>query len=479
MHSALNEGSPIDFINKIFIHTKRDAKNDKKRGTVSLGGSIAKYSKNLIMSFPLLCDSSIPLDTAMSISGANERNICNMLQLLFASINLNFLKKQDITGSDIIAAFYKDIDPNMDYNDFVDLLAKYAGRSGEDIGYYAKISESDIKDLINQFNSQKTFKMDSLNEKSLNDYSVTNLHGRTIVKEDPHFPVGTVGTEPGDEDLIDNIPIDNADPTKAHNAASNIRKEKEQKRQNEIRNNRDKQNDINNNQEKEMLANKSRIVASDIKKLNNLEPTLMVINYSIMDNSDKEIIEKKSFLAGVKSRFIPVESLEIVERFVSKDRTKISLKNFIRATTGEISFFKDFILSLDKLKLDAKNAAKRGPLANYWSILEKRSSKNSIRKLQRSGNDGAAITTVALSQDSVNYMKNAYNFDLEAIVNAKLIIDSYNLLGLIIADESTETYKILYDGYNEFEVLSYSSVERDLSDKNYRKVINLINQVGR
>lgn len=477
MHSALNEGSPIEFINDMFTRSKEKAKHDKKRGTVHLGGSIARYSKNLIMSFPLLCDSSIPLDTAMSISGANERNICNMLQLLFASINLNFLNKSDVTGADVIASFYKDIDPNMDYNDFVDLLSKFTGDE-EGLGYYAKIGESDIKDLLDQFNSQKTFKMDSLNEKSLNDYSVTNLHGRTIVKEAPHFPVGTVGTEPGDEDLIDNVPIGD-DINKAHNTASNIRKEKEQKRQNDIRNNRDRQNDLNNNQEKEMLANKSRIVASDIKKLNNLEPTLMVINYTVMDDKDKEIIDKKSFLAGVKSRFIPVESLDIVERFVSKDRTKISLKNFIRATTGEISFFKDFILSLDKLKLDAKNAAKRGPLANFWSILEKRSAKNSIRKLQRSGNDGAAITTIALSQDSVNYMKNAYNFDLEAIANAKLIIDSYNLLGLIIADESTETYKILYDGYNEFEVLSYSSVERDLSDKNYRKVINLINQVGR
>lgn len=479
MHSALNEGSPIEFIKDMFAQSKAKAAHNKKRGTVHLGGSIAKYSKNLIMSFPLLCDSSIPLDTAMSISGANERNICNMLQLLFASINLNFLNKSDVTGADVIASFYKDIDPNMDYNDFIDLLTKYSGSKGAGLDYYAKIGESDIKDLINQFNSQKTFKMDSLNEKSLNDYAVNNLHGRTIVKEAPHFPVGTVGTEPGDETLIDSIPLDPNDPAKTHNAASNIRKEKEQYRQNEIKNKRDRQNDINNNQEKEMLANKSRIVASDIKKLNNLEPTLMVINYTVMDDKDKEIIDKKSFLAGVKSRFIPVESIDIVERFVSKDRTKISLKNFIRATTGEISFFKDFILSLDKLTLDAKNAAKRGPLANYWSILEKRSAKNSIRKLQRSGNDGAAITTIAISQDSVNYMKNAYNFDLEVIANAKLIIDSYNLLGLIIADESTETYKILYDGYNEFEVLSYSSVERDLSDKNYRKVINLINQVGR
>ena len=369
----------------------------------------------------------------------------------------------------------------MRINDFIDLMDKLSGGNG-DGSYYAKLAnESTIKDLMEQFKTQKSFRMDSINEKSLNDYTVNHIHGKTVVKES-HYPINTVGTEP--EDAPDNVPYGrNSEYYKTQDTASNIRKEKEQKRQNDIKNKRDKENDAIKNQrdaQKDLIdLNKSRLVASDIKKVNDLEPTLMVINYNTLSDDGKTVIDRKSFLAGLKSRFIPVESVDVVERFVSKDRTKISLKNLIRATTGEIGFWKDFVLCLNKLKLDAKNAAKKGYMAKFWNVLEKRSNKNNLRKLQRSGNDGSAITTIAISQDTVNYMKNAYKFDLEQISNAKMILDAYNLLGLIIADETTESVKVLYDGYNEFEVLAYNSLERDLSDRNYRKVINLINQVGR
>ena len=407
MQSALNEVSVIGAISSYLDASKNNRRKDKERGTVSLNGSISRYSKNLIMSFPLLCDSTIPLDTAMMISKANERNISNMLQLLFASINLNFMKSSNVTGADIINSFYKDIDPNMDLNDFIDLMDKLSGGNG-DGSYYAKLAnESTIKDLMEQFKTQKSFRMDSINEKSLNDYTVNHIHGKTVVKES-HYPINTVGTEP--EDAPDNVPYGrNSEYYKTQDTASNIRKEKEQKRQNDIKNKRDKENDAIKNQrdaQKDLIdLNKSRLVASDIKKVNDLEPTLMVINYNTLSDDGKTVIDRKSFLAGLKSRFIPVESVDVVERFVSKDRTKISLKNLIRATTGEIGFWKDFVLCLNKLKLDAKNAAKKGYMAKFWNVLEKRSNKNNLRKLQRSGNDGSAITTIAISQDTVNYMK--------------------------------------------------------------------------
>ena len=47
-------------------------------------GSISNYTKNLIMTFPCMCDDSLSATTASMISRANERNIVTMLQILFS-----------------------------------------------------------------------------------------------------------------------------------------------------------------------------------------------------------------------------------------------------------------------------------------------------------------------------------------------------------------------------------------------------------
>lgn len=453
MQNVLNEENIFTVVDKLF-----DKKNsrDAKQGVVNLNGSISRYTKNLIMSFPVLWDSSLSIDTGMMVAKANERNVVNMLQLLFASVNLTFATGDNVSGSDIIAKFYRDIDPNMDLNDLIDWLDKMSGTDDKinNAAYYAKLGVNEaVKDMMQQFNSQTTFKKESINPQSLNDYLVrTNPLGTQTVFRAP-------------------VKLHEADKYQMKKDLDDLYKDRRDYTDKEA------QAQVNN-------ITKRVLSSADIKKLNAMEPTLLIINYSVinrkMANIDGyEIVDKKSFLAGVKSRVIPVESMDIAERFVSKDRTKLSIKNLIRATTGEISFVKDFLLCLDKIKIDAKNTAKRGPLANYWSILEKRATKNNLRKLQRGGNDGAAITTIALSQDTVNYMRNVYRFDIENISNAKMILNAYNLLGIMICDEAEESVKVLYDGYNDFEVFSYISLQRDVSDRNYRKVVNLLDQERR
>ena len=54
MQSVLNEENVFSLINGFFSKSAKKAKQDKKRGVPTLNGSIAKYSKNLIMSFLLI-----------------------------------------------------------------------------------------------------------------------------------------------------------------------------------------------------------------------------------------------------------------------------------------------------------------------------------------------------------------------------------------------------------------------------------------
>ena len=113
-----------------------------------------------------------------------------------------------------------------------------------------------------------------------------------------------------------------------------------------------------------------------------------------------------------------------------------------------------------------------------WNVLSNRSIKNNFNKLRRKGNDASSITTLVVNQETVNVMKNEFDFDLENIRNARMIMDAYNFLGIIIADESIEVVKALYAGNDSWEQQAYSYLEKESNDNSYRKVINLMGKMN-
>ena len=193
-----------------------------------------------------------------------------------------------------------------------------------------------------------------------------------------------------------------------------------------------------------------QLLDQDVKKVNELTPTLLTVSYKTLD-TDGKLYDEKTFIAGVKSRLISVDPADIIERLIAKNKTKVSFLNFIRATTGEISFVKDFLFCTKQAKIDAKNSVKKGPAAKLWKVLESRSVKNNWHKLNRNGNDASSITTLVINQETVNMMRKEYDFNLEEIRNTRLIMDAYNLLAIVICDESIEVAKFFYAGNSNYE----------------------------
>ena len=220
-----------------------------------------------------------------------------------------------------------------------------------------------------------------------------------------------------------------------------------------------------------------QLLDQDVKKVNELTPTLLTVSYNTLD-TDGKLYDERTFIAGVKSRLISVDPADIIERLIAKNKTKVSFLNFIRATTGEISFVKDFLFCTKQAKIDAKNSVKKGPAAKLWKVLENRSVKNNWHKLNRNGNDASSITTLVINQETVNMMKKEFDFNLENIRNTRMIMDAYNLLAIVICDESIEVAKFFYAGNSEFEQQAYSSLEKESRDNSYKKVINLIGQMN-
>ena len=465
MHSVLNEGGLSTLFSMISGNARATRKSNADKGRVYLKGSISKYTNNLTMSFPMLCDATLPIDTATMISTANEYNIVDMLQKLFSSVSI----KGD-NGVEILRSYYKGIDNNMSMEDMIEFLDDLV--VGESAISDAEL-RSAIQEMCAELRNPKFFPQESISENSLNDYLVYGNDRYMSIREDS-------SKQPSQKDIDEEKrKQEHASHERQKNlrdAAKNNRERQKNDREIEKQNGQDYasikrvQDDINR-------LNQNRLVAQDIKKQNQLQGTLMVINFVDVVGQGRGQIAK-TFVAGVKSRIIPVEAQDIVERLAEKNPGKngSGLSKFVKFTTGEISLSQMISNAFTQTKLKAKNAAKnKSGIGRMWDILEKRGIANNAAKLRRVSNDASAITGLVISQETANFLKNSYDFDIERVKNAKQIMDAYNLMSIFIADEANEVVKSIYDGNGEYEYASYSSMHKDIADKNYKKIINLLN----
>ena len=123
MRSILNEGEFADLFAGMAKAAADKAEEKSQMGKNNyIGGSISKYTKGLLMSFPMLFDDNLALESAMNISKANEKNITSMMEMLFASMSINL--KNGMTGKDVVALFHKNID-SMAIDDYIDAADSY------------------------------------------------------------------------------------------------------------------------------------------------------------------------------------------------------------------------------------------------------------------------------------------------------------------------------------------------------------------
>ena len=220
---------------------------------------------------------------------------------------------------------------------------------------------------------------------------------------------------------------------------------------------------------------KKALMDTDVKKVNELVPSLLIVNYAVTVKDGEPITS--SAIVGVKTRVIALDSFQILDKLASKNKDKSGLVKFIKATTGEIKFIKDFVLAIDKAKVDALSRSKRGSANPIWRVLERRAALNNLRRALNQKNDASPITTLVVTQEEVDYLRKTAGMELDNVNTANYIINAFNLMGLCIVDETTEVAKFLFDGeFNQFDTYAFGTLEREASGDGgmYKKVINLM-----
>lgn len=416
--------------------------------------NLADAAKGLTATFPVLVTEATQLEHAVMVSKSIERKAIALLQMLFAANQIT----NATNAKAYLRRFHHNIDDGIDLSGMgVDDVIDYANSVTEEVApgnYEQKARVNQIVKAICEsvkYNSNQTIDY-SINPVAIHEYTCHgSLNEVEVWATDNSYEVKREYR--GDPDsLLGQLGPDKTVITSKNNNAPDV-------------------NDLKAGYE---ILNKG-IVKTDVAKANESVPSLMIINFvSLVPGTQHKVVS--TAVIGVKAVLHYVSSEDLVNRVIMKNSDKHGLLNFLRATTGEIKFFKDFLFAVDRAKVDAIGRSGKGSNSKIWKLLELRATQGQLNKASgHSNTDCAAITTMVVNQSEVDLIKKHHRIDLSKPGTMLGIMRGYNMMCGVIVDEVSEKVQFLYDDSSkDFETLSFMSLEREDGNGQLKKVINLL-----
>ena len=473
--------------------------------------SIANAASKLIAVFPVLTSRTVSFDTARMTSKYIEQISCQFFMFALQQANISNAKDgiaylrqfhQNLNMGDdntdsVIAAMQSWIDAytkgTQESTTFADALNNEVlseamvdpfMMQSDDV----KISASDMRELMHamQESANIQFYDTKLNPLSIDDYVVREFAGGDYrVTVSPYI----LNEAKANKRKANNSYNENKEQHRHEeemNKIYNDRMKIYQKAQSE----RDKQDAENEKQQKEDQKSTSRdndwrdanrmhnntafLKDQDIKKMNDALPSILIVKFYQKNSNDAVSGVATEFLIGIKSKVVPITTTEILRRIMNDNKDGQKFLKFMRVITGELKA-SDVLLGLSRITDDVKSYKVKGARGDIWTLLQNRAvaAKEQVRSGKH--NDFSAITTVLISQQDADELYREENFDINDPKNAIHFMQSYNLMGFAIADDSNEVLHLLLDnGSKNFEDISYRMLERETQDSTYKKLINLM-----
>lgn len=455
--------------------------------------SITRANKDLTMTFPVMVSNTVDPVSAQLVARALERKFVTLTQMLLSAIS--------ITSSKDAIDHLKNVHANLDLSSFFD-VDDYLAVSEESTAMHI-FDVDTVKAVYEAFRQERlrAKPINHLRESLMDDMmaqmrqnsdfntAVANNRFNNLSDDDKLRAVRLIDTDTAtrNRDLNNrNRDLQNQNRDLTHQVRD-LRGNEARMRGNFTRNQR-RMNDrmralqqSNNNLQSRLddMRNNTRAGLAkvtkdqmDYKKANELQPTLLQIQFiSTNDNNDPITVDA---YVGIKSKIYCVDSADIANHIVSKRSYNFSLYNLIKATSGEIEFWRDFVFAIKKAKIDAVSNTNRGSSSKLWKVLERRALASKINRFMSLRNDATAITTLVVSAYDVEMLRKMEDIDISNSRVARKLMDDYNLVGIVIVDDSTESAKFIFDtGDDEYEPYTFKTLKRE--DKmDYKQMIQLL-----
>ena len=511
------------------MQTAKDVKNDKLDNVIQDRrnvGSIAKRASKLVLVFPVIVSNDLTYSTASLITKALERKCVSLLQILFSSITIS----NSDNLQDYIRKFHRNLNGKIDLDTFIGDMDSLVNHEAvqvinkeqydavmadlKNINFtlseeYNPISINAYREVSSNYGERHVVLTESIFKKDDKDNNKPTTYTPTPtnpVEADPRtkaeFPSledsdatkVTGSEEPVETTVSGHEKIDEKLAGMYGSAYSDLSDFVRMTIVDKIVDKYGKDGAIAADQfDANALGrdvgdymnyyNKQVITQKDAYKNNELEPTMMIVNFnaadpSLRNNDGSKVVVHRTAVLGVKCKMYPVNSMELITRISSKYSDSHGLFKLIRAGTREISFLRDLVFAIDNTKSEAIATKKDSNNARMFRILERRA-RGAHNKLLRN-NDASPITTMVLSKNEVEYLRKYCGLDITKQSVARVILDKYNLLGLAIADEALEIASFLFDdGDSNFETLTFDSLAKEQKDSSYKKIVNLMSKIAR
>lgn len=476
--------------------------------------SIAKAASKLIAVFPVLTSRTVSFDTARMTSKYIEQISCQFFMFALQQANISNAKDgiaylrqfhQNLNMGDdntdaVIAAMQSWIDAytkgTQESTTFADVLNNEAlseamvdpfMMQSDDV----KISASDMRELMHvmQESANIQFYDTKLNPLSIDDYVVREFAGgdyRVTVspyilneaKLDRNKANNSYKEnkeqhrheEEMDRNYTERYKADRKTEIEYYKEYNRSREADRQYNDQKDKDTKEQNDRINANR---MRTNTAFLKDQDIKKMNDAVPSILIVKFYQKNDNDISGVATE-FLIGIKSKVVPITTAEILRRIMNDNKDGQKFLKFMRVITGELKA-SDVLLGLSRITDDVKSYKVKGARGDIWTLLQNRAvaAKEQVRSGKH--NDFSAITTVLISQQDADELYREENFDINDPKNAIHFMQSYNLMGFAIADDSNEVLHLLLDnGSKNFEDISYRMLERETQDSTYKKLINLM-----
>lgn len=476
--------------------------------------SIAKAASKLIAVFPVLTSRTVSFDTAHMTSKYIEQISCQFFMFALQQANISNAKDgiaylrqfhQNLNMGDdntdaVIAAMQSWIDAytkgTQESTTFADALNNEAlseamidpfMMQSDDV----KISASDMRELMHvmQESANIQFYDTKLNPLSIDDYVVREFAvGDYRVTVSPYILNEAKldrnkannsykenkeqhrHEEEMDRNYTERYKADRKAETEYYKEYNRSREADRQYNDQKDKDTKEQNGRVNANR---MRANTTILKDQDIKKMNDAVPSILIVKFYQKNDNDISGVATE-FLIGIKSKVVPITTAEILRRIMNDNKDGQKFLKFMRVITGELKA-SDVLLGLSRITDDVKSYKVKGARGDIWTLLQNRAvaAKEQVRSGKH--NDFSAITTVLISQQDADELYREENFDINDPKNAIHFMQSYNLMGFAIADDSNEVLHLLLDnGSKNFEDISYRMLERETQDSTYKKLINLM-----
>ena len=373
--------------------------------------SVARGAANLTLVFPVIAEESVSVDAARMNCKAIERKAVTMMQMLFSAINITNTRN----AIDYIRTLHTniDLDDNMDVGEFIDAMDRVSNESAQDTGI---VIDKTVLEAVKQDMATLGYTLPMMvKNESLQRFDING---------DDHSIIQEARTDEDDAWLAG-----------ADFAAK-------------------------------------QTIATDVRKANELVPTLITVKFHVVDDGGCPIAQ--TAIVGIKAKLQYVSRQDMMNRLILKNKDRNGLFNFLRATTREISFWKDFVFAIDRAKMDALSTNGRGSSDRVWKLLERRAIKSRMKRFTGMVNDASSITTLIISKDTADLLEKQERIHVFHASHILPIMEAYNIMCFCVVDEVLEKVHFLFDdGSGKYEVLSFTHLERE-ENNNYKKIINLL-----